>query len=228
MSRRSIILLITCAALALLSVLWLTRDVSAPQTRAQVPAQSEATPSPSPSPTPEVANADHRTARESIGAPATPSPVTAPATTDATPTLIVHVVAKETGKPFRAARVSMWPKAVERGFSIKNVDRSSGSVREGLRPGDDGTVEFTDVPAGAEFHLSVFGDRNVAGTADRDLSPLAASERRELRIELATENDLTLFGRVVARSDNAPVVHAHVRAGTAEKSTMSVRGKNGA
>jgi protocatechuate 3,4-dioxygenase beta subunit len=192
-----------------------------PSLQPQVAAQSEAPqPSSPPPPIPEIAATDDHTSRENIGAPTpAPPPPAAPAALDNTATLMVHVVAKETGKPLSAVNVYLMPKVPEAGKSVTASKNSSGTMGQGLRPGDDGTVEFTSVPSGKELRLHAGGDWNVTGSANQELNSLARGERREVRVELPTQNDLTLVGRVIARADRTPVVHARVGTSRAESHT---------
>jgi hypothetical protein len=209
-SRRSIILTISCALLALVSLLWLMRDSSVPQTPAEADASSESVTLHPPQPTPEVAKADDDASRESIGTSTNAIlPSASPADADKTATLIVHVVAKETGKPLDAVSVTLWPEKPTRRIT-HGVNRSSGTLYEGLRPGDDGTVEFTSVPTGEALRVHVGSISRAAGSAQKELDPFMPDERREVRIELVTQNDLTFFGRVLARADQKPIARARV------------------
>jgi hypothetical protein len=208
-SKPSVILLAVCAALALGAVLWLSRYTPTPEPIVGPPASSAPTPS---QPIPDLTAEDSREQRESVGAtPASPSQHPPGADSANTATLIVHVVAKETGRPVRAARLSLIPRNAN-GYECALVEAASATMHESPRPDEHGIVVFTDVLTGEELNLDVEGDAAVASSDRRDVSRLVAGERREMRVELATKDDVAFFGRVVTSRDHRPIEHARVRA----------------
>jgi hypothetical protein len=205
-------------------VLWLLREEPIQSAEPQLVAQSEAPTPPREAFAPEVSAAHEEPSRESIGAPG-PQAIRPPslAATPGGATVIVHVLAKESGKPLRSVRVILWPKPAEDGHGVRNVDKSSGTIEEALRPGDDGTVEFTNVSPSKKLHLSIYSDFGAASAAEKDLDPLSIGEHRELRVELLTQNDLTFVGRVIARADHAPIAGAHIGMGSSMTRASSRR-----
>jgi hypothetical protein len=208
-SKRSIILLAVCAVLALGAVMWLTQY--APTAKPIVATEAASAPAPL-QPEPELAAENRHEDRESVGAASASASQRATASDSAnTATLVVHVLAKETGRPVRAAHLWLIPQNAS-GFECAPVEAASGTMHESPRPDDRGTVVFTDVQIERNLRLGVDGDANLASSDRRDVSPLAAGERRELRVELATADDVVFFGRVVTGRDHVPIQHAHAHA----------------
>jgi protocatechuate 3,4-dioxygenase beta subunit len=217
MSRKTIVALVACALLAHISVLWLIQRV---HTREPLPvAPDDNTPSLS---APELSSGESHEARESVGVAT--SSFDSPGSEE-TATLVVHLVAKETGKPIRTAHLSLLPNPVH-GNSYTIVETAVGTMHESLRPDESGTVFFKEIETGESLQLFVNGDPNLASSERQDVDPFAAGERRELRVQIATEDDVVFFGRVIAREDRSPITQARVHSVVASETQPTIRGRH--
>ena len=151
-------------------------------------------------------------------------PAVATATTEGT--LVVRLVAKETGNPVRNLSVEVQPKKLEDGFSWKDTRKSKGTIHESLRPDEQGVVEFT-VPAGQEFEVMARDSREFEGRANSDVLAFSAGERRELKLEISTQADLEYYGRLVGSTDGAPIPGARIRVIKASSSFVSSGDEDG-
>src|SRR5882672_1281677 len=127
---------------------------------------------------------------------ATPTPEPVAVATETKPTsnglLRVHVFARETRKPLAGQRIAPTPKGVE-DRSWKEIPGAHAAVGEGPLTDPDGNAEI-EVVAGHE--LAVF----VGETRAREpliVPALAAGETRDVDVDVPTEPDCTLFGRIV-------------------------------
>jgi Carboxypeptidase regulatory-like domain len=219
-SKRSIAASLALFAIALVAALalFLTQRETRPQSEAAAPAPHIETASEH---VPENAVATEPPARETISAaPAATPPDPTPSTDSNSATLIVHVVAKETGRPVKSVHVNLFPKAFEEGFTAASVERSKGTMHEGLRPDEAGEVDFIVKP-GKDLRLSLFNETLEAGSTELDVASLMLGERREVRLEVPTQNDLTFHGRVVSSVARSPLAGANIQAVSANRSFVS-------
>ncbi len=118
--------------------------------------------------------------------------------------LIVICRAKETGAPLAGQDVHLAGGDVRNG-AIPQASGAQGKLNEIVTTGADGRAEFVLGP-GIATDLSVYPKRPGANaSATRTLAPLAPGERREVVLELATQEDARFFGRVIARETRKPV-----------------------
>jgi hypothetical protein len=218
-SKRSITASLLLVAIALVAA------VSLLLTQGRAPPSQEAAPSAdiesASEPLSESTVVSEPAARETIAPVSVAIPQvagTGTASTDAT--LIVHVVAKETGRPMPSVRVDLFPKTFEEGFSSKLVERSKGTMHETLRSDEAGAVEFIAQP-GKDLRLSIFRGSSGVGSAEQDVASLKPGERREVRLEVPTQNDLTFHGRVVSSVARSPLAGAHIQVVSADRSFVS-------
>jgi protocatechuate 3,4-dioxygenase beta subunit len=219
-SKRSIIAPALLLAIVLVAALalFLTHRDTPPRSEAAAPPAHIETAS---EPVAENVVATEPAARETVtAAPGATPPAPAPGTASTDATLVVHVVAKETGSPIRSIHVYLLPKAFEERFAATQVDQSRGTIRQGLKADDAGVVEFAAPPA-KDLLLSTPGNTTNVGSAEQDIAPLRPSERREVRFELPTQSDLTFHGRVVSSVARSPLVGAHIQAVSADRSFVS-------
>jgi hypothetical protein len=137
----------------------------------------------------------------------TPAPVAvAPQAPSAPKTLLrVRVVARETRKPLAGERVRVIPKGIEN-WSWSDIEGSHAAAREAPLTDAEGQAEI-EVEPGHELtvHVGALESRQPLTT-----SALAAGETRELDIDIATEADRTLFGRLVDADTKQPIANGAV------------------
>jgi hypothetical protein len=191
MSRRSVLLVLACAALAFVAAVWLTRDAVTSSARASAPLDLSPSHPLASSSTPLELDADEKpSAREVAIVPEEePAPEVESTPSFGIATVVVHVVSKETGEPVSSLHVGLWPKSAAPSYYVIETDRSVGTVELSLRPRRDGTAEFTNVPSGRVFLAYAQDDRQVARFAECELRPLETGERRDVRIEIPTRGE---------------------------------------
>ncbi len=126
--------------------------------------------------------------------------------------LLVLCRAKETGAPLSGQRICV--SVLNRPNGIVPVGTGThGQLNELLTTGGDGRVEY-ELPAGVPTRLSSYPEKHGANaSAQREIEPLSAGERREIVVELATREDAHFFARVLSRETHAPIAAAEIRGG---------------
>lgn len=226
MSKRSIAASLAVLATALVATLalFVTRTEPRPQSQAAAPAARIETAS---EPVAESAVTTEPAVREPVAAaPVATPPTPAPTSVATDATLIVHVVAKETGRPVNSVHVDVFPTLPEKEFSSVVVEQSKGKLGQTLKSDDTGVVEY-EVPANKDFRLSTFGDSSLVGAAHLDVAKLNAGERRDVRLEVVTQDDLAFHGRVVSSADRSPLAGAHIEVVSAHSSFVSMGSEPG-
>jgi hypothetical protein len=135
-------------------------------------------------------------------------------------TLVVHVVAKETGSPLRSVRISLRPKNPQEGFTWTDVKKSKGTIHQSLRPDELGVVEFA-VPLGQDFELSATDETDRMTRAEQDVPALLVSQKKGVCLEVKTQEDVVFCGRVVRSTDASPIPGARIQAVQAQSSFVS-------
>jgi len=132
--------------------------------------------------------------------------------------LVVTCRAKETGAPLAGQTVHLSELNPPRG-AIPVGTGTHGRLNEMLTTGGDGRVEY-ELPPGVPTRLSSFPEeRGANAPSRREIEPLAAGERRELVIQLATLEDAHFYARVIARETKQPIAAADVHGGPREVTT---------
>jgi hypothetical protein len=187
---------VVCLALA--GWWWFARTSGSSAVSAVEPVAKETAAKPEVAPD-ELAAASEQThvevpsAEDSRAAAQTPEPavVTTETKPPTTGLLRVHVVARETRKPLAGQRIRVLPKGLEH-WSWKDIEGPHAAVREAPLTDADGRAEI-EMEAGHELRVSVGDD----GARELTLAALAVGETRDVDIDVPTEADLTLFGRLV-------------------------------
>src|SRR5882672_821428 len=146
-------------------------------------------------------------AEDSRAATPTPAPVEVAQKSKVTATglLRVYVVARETRGPLAGQRVRAIPSGIDH-WSWKDIDGSHATADEAPVTDADGRAEI-EVEPGHELtvHVGELSSREPVTVA-----ALTIGETREIDIDIATEADRTLFGRLVDSETKQPIANGAI------------------
>jgi len=123
--------------------------------------------------------------------------------------LRVALVSKESNRPIPGIGLYLdW--AVPESAPSKEVEGARTEAGRRPKTADDGVHEFT-VPVLQPYFLRVTGNRKAESVRVR-VPALEPGERRDLKLELLTGEDLEFFGRVVSDTDGRALAEAEIEA----------------
>jgi hypothetical protein len=131
--------------------------------------------------------------------------------------LVVICRAKETGVALAGQLVHLYGGEPKEG-RIPEGTGPHGRLGELLVTGSDGRVEY-EIQSGTAAKLASYSPIGANANGSRDIAALAPGERREVVLELATQDDAHFFGRVTAHDSKQPIAAAEVRGGPRELAT---------
>jgi hypothetical protein len=218
MSKRSVIQLLTCALVALVTFLWLRPGPPASRPRAQ------------PNHSPRMAAAED-SRLEQADSPSTherePAAIAAPTLATSTFTtekidrlfgqpglvlnavLVVQVLAEDTLRPLAGVRVRTVQKEPQGSSMSMGVASQTGSLNAAPITAAAGEVELR-VPSGEDLRVTASGEEGDIGESTLDVPRLSKDERRVVTIRLHVGKDTAFFGRVISETSHERVAHARV------------------